>query len=62
MTTCKKSTASPQLTAEWENTLTQIAKGKADADGFMRSIEAMARELVQAHPNISEADKARLPS
>lgn len=50
---------SPQLTAEWENTLTQIAKGKADADGFMRGIEAMARELVQAHPNVSEADKAR---
>ena len=50
---------SPQLTAEWENTLTQIAKGKADADGFMRGIEAMARELVQAHPNISDADKAR---
>ncbi len=50
---------SPQLTAEWENTLTQIAKGKADADGFMRGIEAMARELVQTHPNISDADKAR---
>ena len=50
---------SPQLTAEWENTLTQIAKGKADAGGFMRGIEAMARELVQAHPNISDADKAR---
>ncbi|MBD5161373.1 MAG: DNA topoisomerase 3 [Oscillibacter sp.] len=48
---------SPQLTAESENTLTRIAKGKADADGFMRGIEAMARELVQAHPNISEADK-----
>ncbi len=50
---------SPQLTAEWENTLTQIAKGKADADGFMRGIEAMARELVQTHPKISDADKAR---
>ena len=50
---------SPQLTAEWENTLTQIAKGKADADGFMRGIEAMAQELVQAHPNISDTDKAR---
>ena len=50
---------SPQLTAEWENTLTQIAKGKADADGFMRGIEAMARELVQAHPHISDVDKAR---
>ena len=50
---------SPQLTAEWENNLTQIAKGAADAGDFMAGIEAMARELVQTHPNISDADKAR---
>ncbi|WP_333616823.1 DNA topoisomerase, partial [Bacteroides pyogenes] len=30
---------SPQLTAEWENALTQIAKGAADAEGFMQGIE-----------------------
>ena len=38
---------SPQLTAEWENNLTQIAKGAADAGEFMQRIEAMARELVK---------------
>ncbi len=37
---------SPQLTAEWENNLTQIAKGAADAGDFMQRIEAMTRELV----------------
>lgn len=39
---------SPQLTAEWENALTQIARGAADPEGFMRGIEEMARELVKA--------------
>ena len=29
---------SPQLTAEWENNLTQIAKGAADAGEFMQRI------------------------
>ena len=36
---------SPQLTAEWENNLTQIAKGAADPGEFLSGIEAMAREL-----------------
>ena len=40
---------SPQLTAEWENNLTQIAKGAADAGDFMPRIEAMARELVTSN-------------
>ena len=47
---------SPQLTAEWENNLTQIAKGAADAGDFMQRIEAMARELVKEN---ATADKAR---
>ncbi len=50
---------SPQLTAEWENTLTQIAKGNADAGDFMRGIEAMAQELVKTYPFLSEQDKGR---
>jgi len=37
---------SPALTAEWENALTLIAKGDADAENFMRGIEDMARSLV----------------
>lgn len=35
------SLTSPQLTAAWENNLTQIAKGNADPDTFMQGIEAM---------------------
>ena len=44
-----KMLTSPQLTAEWENNLTQIAKGAADPGEFLSGIEAMARELVQTH-------------
>lgn len=47
---------SPQLTAEWENNLTQIAKGAADAGEFMQRIEAMARELVKEN---ATADKSK---
>ena len=49
---------SPKLTAEWENSLTQIAKGKADADSFICGIEDMTRELVKTYPCLSEKDKA----
>lgn len=37
---------SPQLTTEWENSLTLIAKVAADPENFMRDIEEMTRELV----------------
>ena len=47
---------SPQLTAEWENNLTQIAKGAAEAGEFMQRIEAMARELVKEN---TTADKSK---
>lgn len=47
---------SPQLTAEWENNLTQIAKGAAEAGEFMQRIEAMARELVKQN---TAADKGK---
>ena len=50
---------SPKLTAEWENNLAQIAKGKADPEGFMQGIEEMARELVKTYPFLSD-DKAQL--
>ena len=45
---------SPQLTAEWESRLTEIAKGQADPDEFMDGIEAQARELVKTYSCISE--------
>lgn len=48
---------SPKLTAEWENTLTQIAKGNADADVFICGIEDMTRELVKTYPFLSDKDK-----
>ncbi|HFU3863967.1 TPA: DNA topoisomerase 3 [Streptococcus suis] len=38
---------SPLLTAEWENELSRIAKGEADADSFMGKIEALTKELVE---------------
>lgn len=45
---------SPQLTAEWENTLTAIAKSEADPDGFMADIEKMTRGLIAGYSQISE--------
>ena len=50
---------SPQLTAEWENNLTQIAKGNADPDNFMTGIETMTRELVSTYPFLSDKEKER---
>jgi DNA topoisomerase-3 len=50
---------SPQLTAEWENNLTQIARGAADPGEFLSGIEAMARELVKAYPSLPDADRER---
>ena len=51
------SLTSPKLTAEWENTLTLIAKGQSDPDSFMQGIEDMARELVKTYPFLSGKDK-----
>lgn len=53
---------SPQLTAEWENSLTQIAKGAADPDSFMQGIEEMARVLVETYPFLSDDKKALFQS
>ena len=41
---------SPALTADWENSLTQIAKGKLSPDDFMHDIENMTRALVSDNP------------
>ena len=53
-----ESLTSPVLTAEWENRLTEIAKGNADADEFMAEIEAQVRQLVKPIP-ASSADKQK---
>ena len=54
-----ESLTSPALTAEWENRLTEIAKGNADADEFMAEIETQVRQLVKTYSCIS-ADKQNL--
>ena len=54
-----ESLTSPALTAEWENRLTEIAKGNADPDEFMVEIEAQVRQLVKTYSCIS-ADKQNL--
>lgn len=54
-----ESLTSPALTAEWENRLTEIAKGNADPDEFMAEIEAQVRQLVKTYSCIS-ADRQNL--
>ena len=54
-----ESLTSPALIAEWENRLTEIAKGNADPDEFMAEIEAQVRQLVKTYSCIS-ADKQNL--
>ena len=44
---------SPMLTAEWEQKLTDIAKG-GDADGFLNGIRAMVEDIVLTYSHISE--------
>ena len=53
---------SPSMTAEWENTLMQIERGKADADKFLSGIAGMTSELVKAYPFLSEAEASRFDS
>ena len=46
--------ASPQLTADWENKLSQVAKGELEPEAFMDGIEEMAKELISCYSHISE--------
>lgn len=48
---------SPQLTAEWESRLTEIAKGNADPDEFMDGIAELTRDLVKQYSHITEDGK-----
>lgn len=54
ITVLPEALTSPMLTAEWEQKLNEIAKGNADANGFMAGIEGMAAELVKTYSHISE--------
>lgn len=53
---------SPSMTAEWENTLMQIERGKADADKFLSAIVEMTSGLVKAYPFLSDAEANRFDS
>ena len=44
---------SPMLTAEWEQKLTDIAKG-GDTDAFLNGIRAMVEDIVSTYSHISE--------
>ena len=48
---------SPMLTAEWEQKLTEIAKGSTDTDTFMDGIRTMVQEIVSTYSCISEDGK-----
>lgn len=48
---------SPKLTAEWENQLTQIAKGQQSAEVFMGEIEQMVTKLVETYHEVDESHK-----
>ena len=45
---------SPMLTAEWEQKLTEIAKGNADPSVFMDGICTMVKDTVSTYSHISE--------
>ena len=48
---------SPMLTAEWEQQLTEIAKGAASPDTFLDGIQDMVRTLISDHSQVSEEDQ-----
>ena len=50
---------SPKLTAEWENVLTEIARGKSGAAEFMDGIAAYIRELVETVPEVTDEQRSR---
>ncbi len=51
---------SSMLTAEWEQKLTEIAKGSTDPDTFMDGIRTMVQEIVSTYSCISEDGKKLL--
>ena len=52
---------SPLLTAEWENRLKQVERGKLEPDAFMDGIAGMLRELVKTYAPVKGAE-ALFPS
>ena len=48
---------SPKLTADWENALILVAKGKMDREDFMADIVSMVEELIQTYHEVSDEHK-----
>ena len=48
---------SPAMTAQWEMQLNQIARGEADAEGFLQGIIRMLKELISRYSGVSEKQK-----
>ena len=48
----------PKLTADWENTLTLVAKGEYSMQEFMDGIADMLKNLVQIYHSISDEQKS----
>ena len=50
---------SPKLTADWENTLLQMERGKSDPGVFLDDIKSMVCSLIKDHGSVSEEEKSR---
>lgn len=48
---------SPKLTADWENTLSLVAKGEYPAEKFMSGIRTMVTDLVKTYHEVGEENK-----
>ena len=53
---------SAKMTAELENTLMEIERGKVDAEGFIHGISSMTSDLVKAYPFLSGGEENRFSS
>lgn len=53
---------SPKLTAEWENELTLVARGKSSPESFMEGIERMVSDLVSTYHEVDEEHQAMFGS
>ena len=49
---------SPQLTADWENAFTLVAKGEYSMQAFMDGIANLVNGLVQTYHSVSEEQKS----
>lgn len=50
---------SPKLTADWENELLQVERGKAEGDAFLQSICGMVKELCEELRELPEEERKR---